>query len=155
LKDRKLSRRSKGIIELEMNFVYNPLKAVLKTFNPRDEKMITTESKLKVPVLKQNIMRIHNLAQAVINTGAFIDSCFRWIFPLRSFISFMAYILIILNFELYMLPLALVVIFIKNYILIRIKAANSLNADEEINNDFDFVDEEDETMDSDSKVKKK
>lgn len=39
-------------------------------------------------VLKQNIMRIHNLVQGVINTGNLIDSCFRWVDPVRSIIAF-------------------------------------------------------------------
>ena len=64
------------------------IKAVLKTFNPREEKIIPPESKLKIPVLKQNIMRVHNLVQGIINTGNFIDSCFRWVDPIRSIIAF-------------------------------------------------------------------
>ena len=102
--------RSKGSIELEMNLIYNPvrfylvlllflhilylflflkIKAVIKTLNPREEKYIQNESKLKIPVLKQNIVRVHNLVQGIINTGSFIDSCFRWVNPIRSCVAFL------------------------------------------------------------------
>jgi hypothetical protein len=33
-------------------------------------------------------MRVHNIAQGIINTGSFIDSCFRWVNPMRSLIAF-------------------------------------------------------------------
>ena len=78
----------RGAIELEMSLIYNPVKAIIRTFNPREEKYLPVEAKLKVPVLKQNLMRVHNLLQKVINAGVFVDSCFRWINPLRSIIAF-------------------------------------------------------------------
>ena len=37
-----------------MDLVYNPVKAVIKTINPRDTKYIIPESKFKVPVIIQN-----------------------------------------------------------------------------------------------------
>ena len=112
-------------------------------------------------------MRIHNLVQGLINTGNFIDSCFRWIYPARSIVAFIvnkhtnthththvfqvdfkrfnvgfffcfpffkSFIIIVLTFEIYMLPLALLVIFMKNYIIIKLKSVNSQNlaVDEEV-----------------------
>ncbi len=89
LKDKKLLYRTKGIIELEMFFVYNPLKAVVKTFNPRDEKIIKTIEKFRVPILKRNIRRVHNIVQAIMNTIDFIYSQFKWENPAQSFVSLM------------------------------------------------------------------
>ena len=41
---------------------------------------------------------------------------------------FQAFIIIVLNFELYMLPLSILMIFLKNYVIIKLKAAGtSLN----------------------------
>ena len=92
-------------------------------------------------------MRVHNIAQGIINTGNFIDSCFRWVNPMRSLIAFIvciclfrancqltpiifihffkSFIIITLNFEIYMLPLTFLMIFIKNYIIIKLKSVNS------------------------------
>jgi hypothetical protein len=50
LKDKKLTSRTKGCIELELDVIYNPVKAIIKTVNPRDEKYIIPESKFKVQV---------------------------------------------------------------------------------------------------------
>ncbi|CAF1029366.1 unnamed protein product, partial [Brachionus calyciflorus] len=153
LKDKKLLNRAKGSIELEMELIYNPVKAVIKTFNPRDVKFINPEPKLKVPVLKQNIMRVHNLIQGFINTGNFIDSCFRWVYPTRSILAFICFVIIVLNFEIYMLPLALLMIFLKNYLVIKLKEYNSTSDEEDLN--FDYIEDEEENLDPESKEPKK
>ncbi|RMZ93414.1 multiple C2 and transmembrane domain-containing 1-like isoform X4 [Brachionus plicatilis] len=148
LKDKKLQKKSKGGIELQMELVYNPIKAVIKTFNPTDERLITQEPKLKVPVLKQNIKRVHNLVQGMINTGNFINSCFCWEYPVRSIIAFLSFVLIVLNFEIYMLPLTLLMIFLKNLMIIKFKTFNTNQDDEELN--FECFDEEEDVSDPDS-----
>jgi hypothetical protein len=104
----------------------------------------------KFKVLKQNIMRVHNLIQGIINTGNFIDSCFRWTDPIRSIVAFLvkqkfnlteklkcfflflffkykqkAFILIVLSFEVYMLPMTLLMIFLKNYFMLKMKEMNA------------------------------
>lgn len=52
LKDKKLAQRTKGSIELEIDVIYNPVKAIIKTVNPRDEKYIIPETKFKVQVIE-------------------------------------------------------------------------------------------------------
>jgi len=43
-------------------------------------------------------MRVHNLAQSIINAGNFIDSCFRWVDPVRSMIAFIVSLMAIHSF---------------------------------------------------------
>lgn len=49
LKDKKYAK-AKGLIELEFYVIYNPIRAVLKTFNPRDEKYLKNDRKLNLVV---------------------------------------------------------------------------------------------------------
>lgn len=66
---------------------------MIRTLNPKEEKLILPEPKLKVPELKQNIKRIHNIVQSIQKTGSFIDSCFKWEDSVRSCIAFMVSII--------------------------------------------------------------
>jgi hypothetical protein len=105
LKDKKYAK-AKGLIELEFFVIYNPVRAVYKTFNPRDEKYLKSDRKLNLVVslsyfipclsllsfcyskeLKNNIQRIHLVYHGIINVGNFVDSCFKWQNPTRSLIS--------------------------------------------------------------------
>jgi hypothetical protein len=47
LKDRKLHSRVKGDIQLELDIVYNPILASVRTFNPREAKYLFEEEKFK------------------------------------------------------------------------------------------------------------
>ncbi|VDM95432.1 unnamed protein product [Onchocerca ochengi] len=47
LKDRKLETRAKGQILLEMDVIWNPIRAAIRTFNPRERKYIETNPKFK------------------------------------------------------------------------------------------------------------
>ena len=109
LKDKKLTSRTKGCIELELDVIYNPVKAIIKTVNPRDEKYIIPESKFKVQVsadppqnqklivtndhsflkkiLSKNIARCNKMYQSVVNTVNYIYSLFQWQNPIDSFVG--------------------------------------------------------------------
>lgn len=50
LKDRKLCFAVKGSIEVEMDLVYNDIKAAIRTLNPREEKYLQLEPRFRVAV---------------------------------------------------------------------------------------------------------
>merc|ERR1712183_1069509 len=90
LKDAKLNGKEKGSITIKINYIYNVFRAALRTFNPREENLMLEEAR-------------------------FNKSLFTWEDPRRSFIAFFAYVMIVWNFELYMLPISLILLFMKNY----------------------------------------
>lgn len=61
LKDKKLRSRAKGSspqILLEMTVIWNPIRACVRTLNPREEKYMQTEIKFKRQVFVKNVLRL-------------------------------------------------------------------------------------------------
>ncbi|KAH9370049.1 hypothetical protein HPB48_001926 [Haemaphysalis longicornis] len=88
LKDRKLKTRVKGQILLEMSVVYNPIKACVKTFNPKEAKFMQLDPKFKRIVFMRNLTRVKNIVVFVIDMGKFLNNCFLWESVPRSLLAF-------------------------------------------------------------------
>ncbi|XP_014664706.1 PREDICTED: multiple C2 and transmembrane domain-containing protein 1-like isoform X2 [Priapulus caudatus] len=118
LKDKKMTRRVKGEILLEMDFVFNPVKASVRTFNPKEEKYMSQEPKFKKKVFMTNVARVRQFVLTFLHAGRFIQSCFQWESVPRSLTAFLVFVVIVYNFELYMLPVALLLVFLRNYLVL-------------------------------------
>ncbi|CAF5091443.1 unnamed protein product [Rotaria sp. Silwood1] len=73
--------------------------------------------KVAIPLLaaiKQHVTRIQNMLKGIVNLVKFIDDCFQWENPWLSFAVFMATLVIVWNFELYMLPCVLLLFLARN-----------------------------------------
>lgn len=152
LKDRKLKTRVKGQILLEMNVVYNPIKACVKTFNPKETKFMQLDQKFKRIVFMRNLTRVKNIVMFVIDMGKFLNSCFLWESVPRSLLAFAAFLVITYTAELYMLPLVLLLVFLKNLLVLTVAGIQGGGREEEELNEDDEEDEED---DKDPKTEEK
>lgn len=47
LKDKHLLQSAKGVVFLECELVYNPVRACIRTINPRESKLLEEEQKFK------------------------------------------------------------------------------------------------------------
>lgn len=64
LKDKKLRSRAKGNspqILLELTVIWNPIRACIRTLNPREEKYMQTEVKFKRQVFVKNVLRMKSI----------------------------------------------------------------------------------------------
>ncbi|XP_075746595.1 multiple C2 and transmembrane domain-containing protein 1-like [Rhipicephalus microplus] len=152
LKDRKLKMRVKGQILLEMSVVYNPIKACVKTFNPKETKFMQLDPKFKRIVFMRNLTRVKNIIVFVIDMGKFLNNCFLWESVPRSLLAFASFIMITYTAELYMVPLALLLVFFKNLLVLTVAGIQGAGREEEDVNEEDEDDEEDE---KDSKTEEK
>nr|XP_026694109.1 multiple C2 and transmembrane domain-containing protein 1-like isoform X2 [Ciona intestinalis] len=116
LKDRKLRERTKGNVTIQISYIYNPIRAAIRTFTPREEKYMEEDCKFKKALLLNNFQRVWRLVQSIIATAEFVNSCFTWKNPRRSGIAFLAFLVIVWNFELYMLPISLLMLIMKTYV---------------------------------------
>ncbi|XP_068083885.1 multiple C2 and transmembrane domain-containing protein isoform X1 [Anabrus simplex] len=120
LKDKKLHGRAKGNcpqILLEMTVVWNPIRASIRTLNPKEEKYMQTEIKFKRQVFVRNVMRLKAIIMFFFDIGKYIQSCFEWESTPRSIIALILFIGLCYYFEPYMLPVAMLLIFLKYYIV--------------------------------------
>ncbi|XP_005320159.2 multiple C2 and transmembrane domain-containing protein 2 isoform X1 [Ictidomys tridecemlineatus] len=116
LKNKDLEQAFKGVIYLEMDLIYNPVKASIRTFTPREKRFVEDSRKLSKKILSRDVDRVKRLTMAVWNTIQFLKSCFQWESTLRSTIAFVVFLVTVWNFELYMIPLALLLLFVYNFI---------------------------------------
>ncbi|XP_042150641.1 multiple C2 and transmembrane domain-containing protein-like [Ixodes scapularis] len=143
-KDRKLKTRVKGQILLEMNVVYNPIKAFVKTFNPKETKFMQLDQKFKRNVFMRNLARIKNIVMFVIDMGKFLNSCFLWESVPRSLLAFAAFLVITYTAELYMLLLVLLLVFLKNLLVLTVVGIQGGGREKEELNEDDEKDEQDD-----------
>ncbi|XP_033905573.3 multiple C2 and transmembrane domain-containing protein 2-like isoform X1 [Acipenser ruthenus] len=115
LKNRDLGAPTKGVIFLEMEVFYNPVKAGIRTFTPQETRLIEDNPKFSKKILTRNVDRVRKITVAILNTIRYIKSCFQWESTPRSLISFLLFLVVVWYMELYMVPLYLVLLLAWNY----------------------------------------
>ncbi|XP_078468681.1 multiple C2 and transmembrane domain-containing protein 1 isoform X2 [Lampetra fluviatilis] len=118
LKNKHLTACTKGTLFVEMEVIYNPVKASIRTFLPKESKYMEEHPKLSKQLLLQNFNRVRRCVMAVVNAFHYINSCFNWDSPPRSVTAFILFLVSVWNFELYMLPLGLLLLFIYHYVML-------------------------------------
>ncbi|XP_056259146.1 multiple C2 and transmembrane domain-containing protein 1 isoform X3 [Seriola aureovittata] len=149
LKNKDLTGPTKGVIYLEVDVIYNTVKAALRTVVPAEQKYIEEEPKVSKQLLHQNFNRVKRCIMVLISYGTYINSCFEWESAQRSIISFVLFVVVVWNFELYMLPLALLLLLVWNYFF----SSSRDTADMSMEAMFEWEDEEDDKDDKDSEHK--
>nr|XP_020022812.1 multiple C2 and transmembrane domain-containing protein 2-like isoform X2 [Castor canadensis] len=124
-----------------MDLIYNPVKASIRTFTPREKRLVEDSRKLSKKILSRDADRVKRLTMAIWNTIQFLKSCFQWESTLRSTIAFVVFLVTVWNFELYMVPLALLLLFVYNFIRPMKGKISNIQDSQEI---ADIEEEEDE-----------
>ncbi|CAI5650654.1 unnamed protein product [Oreochromis niloticus] len=123
------------------------VKAGLRTLIPIEQKYIEEEPRVSKQLLLRNFTRVRRCIMVLINTGCYINSCFEWDSPQRSICAFVLFVVVVWNFELYMIPLALLLPLAWNYILI----ASGKDTRQDVEAVEDLLEDEDEDFDKDDK----
>ncbi|XP_059534076.1 multiple C2 and transmembrane domain-containing protein 2 isoform X3 [Myotis daubentonii] len=143
LKNKDLEQAFKGVIYLEMDLIYNPVKASIRTFTPREKRFVEDSRKLSKKILSRDVDRVKRISMAIWHTLQFLKSCFQWESTLRSSIAFVVFLVTVWNFELYMIPLALLLLFAYNFIEPTKGKASSTHDSQESTEVDDEEDEDD------------
>lgn len=149
LKNKDLEQAFKGVIYLEMDLIYNPVKASIRAFTPREKRFVEDSRKLSKKILSRDVDRVKRITMAIWNTIQFLKSCFQWESTLRSTVAFVVFLVTVWNFELYMIPLALLLLFVYNFIRPTKGKAGSIQDSQ----DSTDIDEEEEEDDKESEKK--
>uniref|UniRef100_A0A8C3UK41 Multiple C2 and transmembrane domain-containing protein 2 n=1 Tax=Catharus ustulatus TaxID=91951 RepID=A0A8C3UK41_CATUS len=125
LKNKDLERASKGVIYLELDVLFNPIKASIRTFKPREKRFTEENRKFSKKILSRNVDRVKKITMAIWNTIQFLWSCFLWESTVKSLIAFVVFVVTVWTVELYMVPLALLVLFAYNFSLVTTGKVNN------------------------------
>ncbi|XP_029980670.1 multiple C2 and transmembrane domain-containing protein 2 isoform X2 [Sphaeramia orbicularis] len=140
LKKEDLGGLSKGSITLELEVIFNPVRASIRTFQPKQRRFMEDNPKFSKKALARNVLRVQALYRAIMSTLQYIKSCFQWESIQRSLLAFLVFVVTVWNLEFYMLPLFLVLLISWKYIQIH----NSPNTQDLDNIDVADEDEDDE-----------
>uniref|UniRef100_A0A673LXQ1 Multiple C2 and transmembrane domain-containing protein 1-like n=1 Tax=Sinocyclocheilus rhinocerous TaxID=307959 RepID=A0A673LXQ1_9TELE len=151
LRNKELTGPTKGVIFLEADVIFN-VKASLRTFVPPEQKYIEEESKFSKQMLQQNFNRVKRCVLFLINVGSYINSCFQWESPRRSLCAFLIFVVVVWNFEIYMVPLSLLLLLTWNYFLLA-SGKESHEGSQAMEDLLEDVDEEYDKDDKDSEKK--
>ncbi|XP_069158238.1 multiple C2 and transmembrane domain-containing protein isoform X4 [Procambarus clarkii] len=154
LKDKKLRARAKGNnpeILLECSVEWNPIRAAIRTFTPKEEKYMQMEQKFKRQVFVTNVNRLKACIMDVYEMGMFVKSCFEWEYPVRSTVAFIVFMVGTYCFEPYMIPIILLILYLRNYIILSI-VGTMMHREED--NDLSTEDDEVDDDDKDKEEKK-
>ncbi|KHJ74929.1 hypothetical protein OESDEN_25455 [Oesophagostomum dentatum] len=88
LKDKKLNIRVKGQILLELDVIWNPIRAAIRTFNPRERKFTEVEKKFKASLFRSTVMELKEFGLTIVDYKNYIESCFDWHSTTRSITAF-------------------------------------------------------------------
>nr|XP_046231059.1 multiple C2 and transmembrane domain-containing protein 1 isoform X2 [Scatophagus argus] len=149
LKNKELTGPTKGVVYLEIDVIYNTVKAALRTVVPAEQKYIEEEPKVSKQLLQQNFNRVKRCIMVLISYGTYINSCFEWESTQRSLISFVLFVVAVWNFELYMLPLALLLLLVWNFFF----CSSRETADVSMEAMFEWEDEEEDKEDKEAEHK--
>ncbi|XP_053911184.1 multiple C2 and transmembrane domain-containing protein 1 isoform X2 [Cuculus canorus] len=152
LKNKQLTGPTKGVIYLEIDVIFNAVKASIRTLMPKEQKYIEEENRLSKQLLLRNFIRMKRCIMVLINAAYYISSCFDWDSPPRSLVAFLLFLFVVWNFELYMIPLALLLLLAWNYFLI-ISGKDNKQHDVVVEDMLEDEEEEDDRDDKDSEKK--
>ncbi|XP_056275673.1 multiple C2 and transmembrane domain-containing protein 1 isoform X6 [Pseudoliparis swirei] len=158
LKSKELTGPTKGVIFLETDVIFNAAEAVcvhstrqvkagLRTLIPIEQKYIEEEPRVSKQLLLRNFNRVRRCIMFLINIGCYVNSCFEWDSPQRSICAFLLFVIVVWNFELYMIPLALLLPLAWNFVLI----ASGKDTRQDVQAVEDLLEDEDEDFDKDDK----
>ncbi|KAJ8339542.1 hypothetical protein SKAU_G00363280 [Synaphobranchus kaupii] len=151
LKNKELTGPTKGVIFLETDVIFNSMKAGLRTLVPIEQKYIEEEPKVSKQLLQQNFNRVKRFILVLINGGYYMNSCLEWESPQRSICAFLLFLLVVWNFELYMIPLSLLLLLAWNYFLIASGKDTGQGDVQALEDMLQDEDEDDDDKDSDRK----
>ncbi|NXE92637.1 MCTP1 protein, partial [Menura novaehollandiae] len=152
LKNKQLTGPTKGVIYLEIDVIFNAVKASIRTLMPKEQKYIEEEDRLSKQLLLRNFIRMKHCIMALVTAIYYISSCFDWDSPPRSLAAFLLFLFVVWNFELYMIPLALLLLLAWNYFLI-VSGKDNRQHDTVVEDMLEDEEEEDDRDDKDSEKK--
>ncbi|KFB36651.1 AGAP007646-PA-like protein [Anopheles sinensis] len=158
LKDKKMYTRAKGTqpqILLEMTVVWNKLRAALRVLEPKEEKLVQQEAKFKRQLFLRNVTRLKAVIMYFIEVGQFVQSCFEWESPIRSFIALVLWVCGCIWFDISTIPAVALLYLLKNWLIRWLTGSSSQSTADEYDVASDDEDEEDKEKEEKKTIKER
>ncbi|XP_062553215.1 multiple C2 and transmembrane domain-containing protein isoform X2 [Armigeres subalbatus] len=158
LKDKKMYSRAKGTqpqILLEMTVVWSKVRAALRVLEPKEEKLVQQEAKFKRQLFLRNVTRLKAVIMYFIEVGQFVQSCFEWESPFRSFIALVLWICGCIWFDISTIPAAALLYLLKNWLIRWLTGSASPSTADEYDVASDDEDDDDKEKEEKKTIKER
>ncbi|XP_048887366.1 multiple C2 and transmembrane domain-containing protein 2-like [Brienomyrus brachyistius] len=147
LKKEDLGVPFKGAIHLELVVIYNRVRAGIRTFKPKEAKLMEVNPKFNKKILARNVYRVRKITKTLLYTLQYIRSCFQWEYKRRSMRAFIIFLLTVWGWEVCMLPLFFLLLLVWSYFQVTTgKISGSADLD-----GMDFGDDDEDEKESEKK----
>jgi len=119
LKDSKLAGVGKGEIIVETTVFYNPIRAAVRTFTPKEEVIMKEATKFDISLLQRDVKRITAQVEMLQDVGEGLDNIIRWRSKPLSLFSMVVFVFGVYYVELWMVPLILGLLLLYSYLYMR------------------------------------
>ncbi|KAK5986038.1 Multiple C2 and transmembrane domain-containing protein 2 [Trichostrongylus colubriformis] len=96
------------------------IRAAIRTFNPREKKIVESDKKFKAGLFRNTVVELKEFGVTLVGYKNYIESCLNWESTSRSVIALVIFVVGVYFFELYHAPLLLLVLFAKCLVYKRI-----------------------------------
>ncbi|XP_065086202.1 multiple C2 and transmembrane domain-containing protein isoform X2 [Ochlerotatus camptorhynchus] len=158
LKDKKMYSRAKGThpqILLEMTVAWSKVRAALRVLEPKEEKLVQQEAKFKRQLFLRNVTRLKAVIMYFIEVGQFVQSCFEWESPVRSFIALVLWICGCIWFDISAIPAAVLLYLLKNWLIRWLTGSSSTSTADEYDVASDDEDDDDKEKEEKKTIKER
>ncbi|XP_055687103.1 multiple C2 and transmembrane domain-containing protein isoform X2 [Lutzomyia longipalpis] len=158
LKDKKLFTRAKGTspqILMEMTVIWSPVRAAIRALEPREEKLVQQEAKFKRQLFLRNVSRLKEEVMYVIDCGRWIQSCFEWEHPMRSFFALIFWICGCIFFDVSTIPAIVLLLLLKNWFIKWLTGPSSHTVADEFDMTSDDEDDDDKEKEEKKTIKER
>ncbi|CAL2028895.1 unnamed protein product [Caenorhabditis brenneri] len=116
LKDEKLKKRVKGEVLLEMDVIWNPVRAAIRTFKPKERKYLSQEQKFKAALFKTYFGEIKDTVKTLAGYKNNVEYLLSWHSRPKSFMAYVIFMLFVYFFEIYFIPIMVLGLFGYNFV---------------------------------------
>ncbi|CCD68502.2 C2 domain-containing protein [Caenorhabditis elegans] len=117
LKDEKLRKRVKGEVLLEMDVIWNPIRAAIRTFKPKEIKYMSQEQKFKASLFKTYFGELKEVVNVLASYKNQMEYLLSWHSKPKSLTAYVIFMLFVYYFQIYFIPLMILALFGYNFIL--------------------------------------
>ncbi|KAF1769995.1 hypothetical protein GCK72_001812 [Caenorhabditis remanei] len=116
LKDEKLRKRVKGEVLLEMDVIWNPVRAAIRTFKPKEVKYLSQEQKFKASLFKTYFGELKEVVNVLASYKNQVEYLLSWHSRPKSLAAYIVFMVFVYFFQIFFIPLMILSVFGYNFV---------------------------------------
>ncbi|UMM13824.1 hypothetical protein L5515_001907 [Caenorhabditis briggsae] len=116
LKDEKLKKRVKGDVLLELDVIWNNIRAAIRTFKPMERKYISQDQKFKPALFKTYFVELKDFVSSLASCKNDMEYLLSWHSRSKSLTAYVIFMIFVYYFQIFFIPLMILALFGYNFL---------------------------------------